>query len=366
MGRSIDSLHNPQSEFANSFARIQHLQSFIARVGLFKNVLPTKREIRKHVAVVDAFVNPYIDEALALSQDELEKRTKTEQGYTFLHAIAAYTRDRKVLRDQLVNVLLAGRDTTACTLSWLFWELARNPQIVADLRQEIQERVGFNRAPSYDDLKNMKMLQHTMNETLRLYPVVPFNVRVALKDTTIPRGGGPNGDLPVSMPKDTPFAYSTHYMQLTPEIYPPVSADFPPPDVFAPRRWEKWTPKNWTYIPFNGGPRICVGQNFALSEMGYTVVRILQHFSKIESRPHDALGGLDEKGRMEDAGLRGGFEGVGGAKSAEKPRVFNERYWYRRQGDQPDLIEKAIMPRDNMISELVLQPGRPVKVALFQ
>jgi cytochrome P450 len=71
-------------------------------------------------------------------------------------------------------------------------------------------------------------------------------------------------------------------MQRRQDLYP---ADHPAPaHVFCPERWDKWYPKSWNYIPFNGGPRICLGQNFALTEMGYTIVRLLQRFGKIESR----------------------------------------------------------------------------------
>ena len=128
------------------------------------------------VAKVDAFVNQYIEEALALPQEELDKKTNHDQGYTFLHALASYTRDRQVLRDQIVAVLLAGRDTTAMTLSWLFFELSRRPNVVNKLRQEIFDFVGMNRMPTYSDLKSMRYLQHTINETLRLYPVYVTNV----------------------------------------------------------------------------------------------------------------------------------------------------------------------------------------------
>ena len=75
---------------------------------------------------------------------------------------------------RLIAVLLAGRDTTACTLSWTIYELARFPEVVKKLRAEILATVGPDRAPTYDDLKGMKYLQNVMNETLRLYPVVPF------------------------------------------------------------------------------------------------------------------------------------------------------------------------------------------------
>ena len=123
---------------------------------------------------INNFVNVYIEEALALSPEELEKKTNHDQGYTFLHAIASYTRDRTVLRDQLVSVLLAGRDTTACTLTWTIYHLSKDPKIVAKLRDEIINTVGLDQKPTYRHLKDMKYLQHILNETLRLYPIVPF------------------------------------------------------------------------------------------------------------------------------------------------------------------------------------------------
>ena len=123
------------------------------------NPLVPRKSFYKGLKVINEFVNPYIDDTLRLSPEELATKTKSEEGYTFLHALASFTRDRQVLRDQLVAVLLAGRDTTACTLSWTFYELARNPEIVRKLREEIIKYVGLEIAPTYDDLKNMKYLQ---------------------------------------------------------------------------------------------------------------------------------------------------------------------------------------------------------------
>lgn len=280
---SVGSLQNGEVEFATAFAEVQRVQATIARTGPLQGLVP-KKSFHKALGVLNKFVDRYIDEALRLPKDELEKKTKSDEGYTFLHAIATYTRDRQVLRDQLVAVLLAGRDTTAVTLSWLFYELSNHPQVVEKLRQEIINHVGLDRVPTYDDLKSMRYLQHTLNETLRLYPVVPFNVRVALEDTTLPHGGGPDGTEPIGIEKDTPIGYSTFVMQRRADIYPPPSSGFPDHLTFVPERWENWTPKSWTYIPFNGGPRICIGQQFALTEMAYTVTRILQTFERVESR----------------------------------------------------------------------------------
>jgi cytochrome P450 len=241
---------------------------------------------------INDFVDRYIEEALSLSDKELEQKTNHDEGYTFLHAIAGYTRDRQTLRDQLVSILLAGRDTTACTLTWAIYHLSLDPTITAKLRQEIIDKVGLDRTPTYEDLKNMKYLQHVLNETLRLYPVVPFNVRFALNDTTLPVGGGKDGSQPIGILKGTPIAYSTLVMQRRADIYPDPSTGFPAVEKFVPERWDNWTPKTWTYVPFNGGPRICIGQQFALTEMGYTLVRLLQRYQGIENRMDGGHPGL--------------------------------------------------------------------------
>jgi len=292
LGSSVESLHQPKNDFAAAFTKVQHIQGLIARAGPLQGLLPMK-QFHEGLTVLNSFMDKYIDQALALSPEELEKKTKSDEGYTFLHAIAAYTRDRRILRDQIVAVLLAGRDTTAVTLSWLFYELSRHPKVVQKLRQEISTVVGLDqdKKPSYANLKSMRYLQHTLNEILRLYPVVPYNVRVALEDTTLPSGGGPNGDQPIAVLKDTPVGYSTLVMQRRPDTYPAASPEFPHYLEFVPERWDTWQPKHWQYVPFNGGPRICIGQQFALTEMAYTVVRILQKFERVEDR-NEAFPGM--------------------------------------------------------------------------
>jgi cytochrome P450 len=158
LGRSVDSMRLGNSAFANAFNYVQHVQSIITRVGDFQWLIP-RGKFNKGIAVVNKYVELFIEDALSLSPEELEKRTKSDEGYTFLHALASNTRDRKVLRDQIVAVLLAGRDTTACTLSWLFYELSNKPEIVQKLRDEILRVVGPTAQPTYDDLKSMKYLQ---------------------------------------------------------------------------------------------------------------------------------------------------------------------------------------------------------------
>lgn len=165
-------------------------------------------------------------------------------------------------------ILIAGRDTTAATLSWTLYELAAAPAVWARLRRDVLASVGGRRAPAYADLKRLPFLTHTLNETLRLYPAVPYNLRAALCDTALP--GGPGRPDIVVLEGDV-VVYSTLAMQRRRDLYPPeLAGGAADPGVFCPERWEGWTPKAWNYVPFNGGPRICVGQNFAMTEMAFT------------------------------------------------------------------------------------------------
>lgn len=84
---------------------------------------------------------------------------------------------------------------------------------------------------------------------LRLFPIVPTNGRVALRDTTLPVGGGPDGKSPIFVKKGQPVNYHPYVMQRRKDIYGPDA------DEFKPERWKTLRP-GWEYIPFNAGPRI--------------------------------------------------------------------------------------------------------------
>ncbi|CAJ2511106.1 Uu.00g067310.m01.CDS01 [Anthostomella pinea] len=188
-------------------------------------------EYNRHIKTIEDFVTPFIHRTLAIPPDELEKLTKSDTNFTFLHNLARFTQDPKVIRDQLIAVLLAGRDTTAATLSWAFYELAVCPDKVERLRAEVLEAVGRDETPTYEALKNMKYLRYTLQETLRLHPAVPMNVKEALNDTTLP---GVNGMPDIGVCKGDFVCYAPMTLHARRDLYPNVSENFADPAQFSP------------------------------------------------------------------------------------------------------------------------------------
>ncbi|KAL7795782.1 cytochrome P450 [Trichoderma ceciliae] len=280
LGHSVESLDNPNSGFTKAFTQVQRTQMLLAILAPFRRFIP-QGEYRRGIKILEDFIQPFIQATLALTPEELEKISKSDKEFTFLHHIALFSRDPKVIRDQLMAVLLAGRDTTAATLSWTLYELSNYPEIWRKLRSQVLERVGPEAAPTYEDIKDLTCLTHALYETLRLYPAVPYNVRTCLENSTLP---GQPGQRDIVTLKGDHILYSTLAMQRRKDLYPPVSETFADPAIYSPERWEHWTPKPWQFVPFNGGPRICIGQNFAMTEMAFTLVRLLQKYERIEYR----------------------------------------------------------------------------------
>jgi cytochrome P450 len=112
---------------------------------------------------------------------------------------------------------------------------------------------------------------------LRLYPPVPLNNRTATKTTILPTGGGPDGHSPILVRKGELVVISQYVNSRRRNIFGPDADDF------RPERWEgdELSRIGWAYFPFSGGPRQCLGEDFALMEVSYTVVRLLQASSLI-------------------------------------------------------------------------------------
>ena len=218
--------------------------------------LVTGKEFRTACKQTHEFADHFV--RLALDDQRKEKRPAKggKEKYVFLDALAAETRDPIELRSQLLNILLAGRDSTASLLGWLFYILARDPRLFGKLRETVIDAFGTyddSREITFTRLKACHYLQYCINETLRIYPVVPVNARMAVRDTTLPRGGGPDHQAPIFVRQGEGVVYCVHAMHHRKDLWG-VDAD-----EFKPERWQGIKP-SWNYLPFNGGPRICLGR----------------------------------------------------------------------------------------------------------
>ncbi|KAF7910793.1 uncharacterized protein EAF01_002302 [Botrytis porri] len=222
-----------------------------------------------------------IDRIIAEHLTKLEKAEEVSNPdrYIFFEALAEQTRDPIELRVQVLNILLAGRDTTSSLLGFTILALARDPACYQKLRKLILEEFGTFNEPkniTFSNIKTCRYLQWVLNESLRVYPVVPWNFRVANKDTTLPRGGGKDGKSKVFVKKGAVVEYSAFALHRREDLWGTDANEFKP---------ERWDGRKvgWEYLPFNGGPRICLGQQYALTEASFFLIRLLQKFDQIKS-----------------------------------------------------------------------------------
>ncbi|APA15520.1 hypothetical protein sscle_15g102900 [Sclerotinia sclerotiorum 1980 UF-70] len=282
-GKSVHSLTSiegsEQQKFGAAFDLGQIKLEVRFTMGKLSNWM-CDSEFDEACKTVHSFVDKIVYEALSKIDAKEEKAVEGHGPgrYVFLTEMVKASRDPKQLRDELLNILLAGRDTTASLLSNTFHILARRPDIWEKLKAEVDELHGER--PDYETMKGMKYIKYVLNESLRLYPVVPSNARFSRRDTVLPVGGGPDRTSPIFIPKGSAVAWSTYSMHRRTDIFGPDAEEFRP---------ERWAPEEglrpgWGYLPFNGGPRICVGQQFALAEASYTIIRLLQEFDRILDR----------------------------------------------------------------------------------
>ncbi|KAF7313120.1 Cytochrome P450 [Mycena kentingensis (nom. inval.)] len=208
---------------------------------------------------------------------ETRRAGEKREAKALLDELLDSTSDPKILKDETLNILLAGRDTTMHTLTMVIYFLSIYPAICTRLRAEVLAHVGTTRRPTYDDIKEMKYLRAVINEALRLYPPVPFDVRDSIEATTWP-SPDPN-DKPIYIPARTKTPYSVLLMQRRTDLWGPDAEEFDP-DRFLDDRLKKYLLANsFQFLPFNAGPRICLGQQFAYNEMSFMLIRLLQAFS---------------------------------------------------------------------------------------
>jgi cytochrome P450 len=169
------------------------------------------------------------------------------------------------VRDECMTVFVSGHETTAVALTWTWYLLSQNPAIEVRLHEEIDSVLG-GRLPTYDDLPQLRYPEMVLAESMRLYPPAWTLARMAVAPYRI-RG--------YVLPPGTLLMMCQWVMHRHPQY-------FPDPERFDP---ERWTPKarvlrpRFSYFPFGGGPRQCVGESFAWTEGILLLVTLAQRWT---------------------------------------------------------------------------------------
>ncbi|KAH9445184.1 hypothetical protein Pst134EA_017828 [Puccinia striiformis f. sp. tritici] len=177
---------------------------------------------------------------------------------------------RSELKDSALNLIIAGRDTTAQALSWTFFHLVRNPDVVEKMRIEIDKLTTSNdELVDYSNYKHFTYHLAVFYEALRLHPSVPKNAKFAVNHDKIPNG-------PLVQPGDL-LRWSDWQMARDPSIWGPDCTEF------KPSRWIDESGNlrqfgQWKFHAFNGGPRICIGMHLATLEAIACLVQVVRTF----------------------------------------------------------------------------------------
>ncbi|KAA0992944.1 cytochrome P450 [Dyadobacter aurulentus] len=177
------------------------------------------------------------------------------------------------IRDEAITMFAAGHETSATALSWLLWELARQPEMVARIRQESKQ---FETVPTFEQLMRMPYTRQVVEEGLRLYPPAWTMTREAIVDNDIEG---------YHIPKGTSVFMSVFELHRNPQLWEN-------PLVFNPDHFSAENVKNrakFNYLPFGAGPRICIGLQFAMMEMQLILSALLKRFT-FENDPAHEIG----------------------------------------------------------------------------
>jgi cytochrome P450 len=198
-----------------------------------------------------------------------EKRTAAEPGDDLLSMLAHAADDEgrmtdEQLRDEAMTFMLAGHETMATTLAWMWYLVSQHPEVGARMAAEADGELG-DHLPTYQDLPRLTYTRKVFAETLRLYPALWGFTRRALED--IPLG-------PYVIPKGSQVLASPYVVHRNPQVYTD-------PLRFDPDRWrddETFESPDLSYFPFGGGIRRCMGESFAWAEGPLVTATLAQHW----------------------------------------------------------------------------------------
>ncbi|KAI0888404.1 cytochrome P450 [Annulohypoxylon maeteangense] len=240
--------------------------------------LAFRRVCRELYVMVDAYITDIRERAAARTQEEKEDGMHSNM----IEEMVAQGASQSDMVNQVMHLLVAGMDTSTGALGWTFSMLGAHPDIYQKLRKAVIEQFGTetNRREIFtlETLKSCEYLQWVIQETLRLFPAGPINVREAIRDTVLPVGGGPDGKGPVAVRKGARVQLGTYYTHRRKDLWGEDA------DEYRPERW-RGRRKGWDFTPFSGGPQVCVGQGYSITQVSYAVARFVMHFDKMEPSP---------------------------------------------------------------------------------
>lgn len=208
---------------------------------------PANRRFRHALATVDAAVKRIIAERLAAGQagDDL-------LGRLLLPPDDGAGVNARQVRDEVMTMLLAGHETSAAALTWVWHLLSCHPQVADAVHDEVSQVLEGRSLPNTDDLRRLDLMRAVIQEAMRLYPPIGWFGRLA---------AGPDRIGGYDIPAGAILLLSPWIVQRHPRFWPD-------PERFDPERFMPGTrTKPYTYFPFGGGPRSCLGTHFAMTEM---------------------------------------------------------------------------------------------------
>ncbi len=221
-----------------------------------------KKKFDKRMAEFDEEMFAIINERRALKDKPIDllsmllQATDSESGDGMTN---------RQLRDELVTIHAAGHETSSNALSWTLYLLAKNPDVLTKLRAEVQAILGEQTHPSFADLRKMPYTKQVIEEGMRLYPPAYAVGRENIEKDEI---------LGQQIPKSSIFVLSIYALHRDPTYYPnPEKFD---PDRFAPEQLKQRP--SLAYMPFGAGPRMCIGNHFAMMEMQLILAMMVKQF----------------------------------------------------------------------------------------
>ncbi len=271
---------------------IMDLYNFIVAFPKIESFLhlpiPGLIKFRKSKARLDAVVNRLVAEHKASDVDKGDLLSMLLSSRDEEDAQHIGMSDEQV-RDEVLTIFLAGYETVANALTWTWYLLSQNPEAESKLHAELDTVLDAHRLPTLTDYPNLRYTEQVFAESMRLYPPAWAMGRMSTKPVTLG---------PYRIPPGAHFFFSQYMMSRTAEYYPdPLRFD---PDRFAPEN--KAARPKFTYFPFGGGSRQCIGEGFAWMEGVLSIATIVQRWrmsyldtappapqAKITLRPRDPL-----------------------------------------------------------------------------